>query len=95
MIKSDLAKRVLAKSSLPFERDARNVVDAILAVIEDALVNGDRVEIRGFGVFKTKISDQRIGRNPKTGEEIFLPEKRHVRFLPSKLFINRINMCKE
>ncbi|GJD43430.1 Integration host factor subunit beta [Methylobacterium cerastii] len=73
MIRSELVLRLAALNPHLYERDCEAVVDAILGRITDALVTGDRVEIRGFGSFSVKDRPARQGRNPKTGASITVP----------------------
>lgn len=61
-----------------------SVVQATLDAITDALTEGQRLEIRNFGVFEVKSRDPRVGRNPRTGEEVPIAEKRVATFKPGK-----------
>ncbi len=74
MTKSQLIEAVAARAGLTRKR-AERVVNTIFATMEEALVRGDRIEIRGFGSFKTKHYSSYTGRNPKTGEAIQVAEK--------------------
>lgn len=65
-------------------RDATTVVDTFFSSIHDALVAGDKVELRGFGSFKIKQRNPRIGRNPKTGASVDVAAKRVPYFKPGK-----------
>lgn len=65
-------------------QDAEVSVDTILAAITDAMAQGRRVEIRGFGSFTVSESAPRVGRNPKTGERVYVPGKRKAHFKPGK-----------
>jgi integration host factor subunit beta len=67
MIKSELIKRIASRNSHLFQRDIEKIVNAILDEMVEALRRGDRVELRGFGVFLAKLRGPRQGRNPKTG----------------------------
>ncbi|MBD8907761.1 MULTISPECIES: HU family DNA-binding protein [Methylorubrum] len=84
MIRSELVTRLAAQNPHLYEKDCEAVVSAVLARIEDALVAGDRVEIRGFGAFSTKDIRARQGRNPRTGESVLVAEKKAVQFRPGK-----------
>src|SRR5947209_6011187 len=77
MIKSELVLRVAEQNPHLYNKDVEKVVNAIFDAIEAALARGDRVEVRGFGVFLVKIWSARPGRNPKTGAKISVPETRH------------------
>lgn len=74
MTKSQLIDSVAARSGLTRKR-AEHLVNTIFDSMEDALVRGDRIEIRGFGSFKTKHYPAYTGRNPKTGDPIAVDEK--------------------
>jgi integration host factor subunit beta len=65
-------------------KDAELVVKAILEAMAGSLSIGDRVEIRGFGSFTLSYRPQRVGRNPKSGERVYVPEKLSRRFKPGK-----------
>lgn len=69
MNKADLVKQVAARANLT-QADAANAIDAVTRTITEALVSGDDVALVGFGVFSVKARAARLGRNPKTGEEI-------------------------
>ena len=84
MIKSELVQKIADQYPELYQRDAENVVNAILDEIVDALARGDRVEIRGFGAFSVKRRDARIGRNPRTGESIPIQARRVVTFHASQ-----------
>jgi integration host factor subunit beta len=75
LIKSELARRLVARNPHLRQREVENVVDAILGEISDALARSDRVELRGFGVFSGKRRRARAGRNPLTGDSVPVPEK--------------------
>lgn len=72
MNKSDLIGSVAEKTELT-KKDAEKAVNAIFQSIEDALAKGDKVQLVGFGTFETKERAARIGRNPRTGQEIKIP----------------------
>jgi integration host factor subunit beta len=72
---------VAAEVSKP---DAERLVSSFLSAITEALQNGEKLEIRGFGSFKVRDRKARQGRNPRTGETIEIPAQRGVAFKPSK-----------
>tara|TARA_B100000676_G_C17703523_1_gene642540 strand:- start:9 stop:299 length:291 start_codon:yes stop_codon:yes gene_type:complete len=91
IVKSKLLKQ-LAKNYPNFlKRDLEKFTDIILNEIKRALKKGDRVELRGFGIFSTNIQKARISRNPKTGEKVNTPEKKTIHFKMSKDLFNKIN----
>ncbi len=79
MIKSELIQRLAAKNPHLYQRDVERIVATIFEEITAALARGDRVELRGFGAFSVKRRPARVGRNPRTGESVHVPEK-HVPF---------------
>jgi len=91
MIKSELVQKIADHYPELYQRDAENVVNAILEEIGNALSRGDRVEIRGFGAFPTKQRDARVGRNPRTGVHVPVEEKMVPVFRAGKEMRERIN----
>ena len=75
MIKSELVQKIAEQNPHLYQRDVENIVNSILEAITNALAEGDRVELRGFGAFSVKNRGARIGRNPKTGERVEVEEK--------------------
>ena len=75
MNKSELIESLAAKKTLSFKK-AEEVVNTVFASMTDALLSGDRIEIRGFGSFVVKEYDAYTGRNPKTGESISVKAKK-------------------
>lgn len=83
MIKADLVKAVKETVNLPHAK-AAEVVEAIFESMREALVRGERIELRGFGVFMVKDRKRGVGRNPRTGQEVPIPPGKTVRFKPGK-----------
>jgi len=83
MIKSDLVERVMQASGLPKPK-ASEAVNALFEGMKSALLRGERIELRGFGVFQVKDRKRGIGRNPKTGLEVEIPPGKTIRFKPGK-----------
>ena len=79
MIKSELVQKIADENPHLYHRDVEIIVNAVLDGIGDALAEGDRVELRGFGAFSVKSRDARTGRNPRTGEAVEV-EAKHVPF---------------
>ena len=81
------------KKSYPnfLKKDLEKVVSVILSEIKQALKRGDRVELRGFGMFSTNIQKARISRNPKTGEKVNTPEKKTIHFKMAKGLFKKLN----
>lgn len=83
MTKRELVVAVASKLGLT-QNEVSTIVQETLDSITDALVEGQRLEIRNFGVFEVKERDARIGRNPRTGEEVPISKKRVAAFRPGK-----------
>ncbi len=83
MIKQDLIQQVVERTGLPRAK-AEAAVDAIFEGLKKALAGGDRIELRGFGVFNVRPRKTGIGRNPRTGTEVTITPGRAVRFKPGK-----------
>ena len=88
MTKREIVNKIAKKSGLTQEL-VKEVIEELLVELEEALIRGERIEIRNFGIFKTKITKPRIARNPQTGESISLPARRKVVFKPGK-FLKKI-----
>ena len=90
-VKSTLLKQ-LSKSYPNFlKKDLEKFTNIITNEIKQTLKRGERVELRGFGVFSTSIQKARISRNPKTGEKVNTPEKRTIHFKMAKDLFKKIN----
>ena len=83
MIKADIVNRVAEESDLPRVKAAL-AVDTIFEAMKEALSEGKRIELRGFGVFQVRERKKGIGRNPKTGVEVAITPGKTVRFKPGK-----------
>jgi nucleoid DNA-binding protein len=83
LIKQDLIQRVAERTGLPRTK-AESAVDAIFEGMKNALGTGDRIELRGFGVFTVKPRKTGVGRNPRTGTEVTIAPGKAVRFKPGK-----------
>jgi integration host factor subunit beta len=91
VIKSQLILRIAGQNPHLFQRDVEKVVDAFLDEIVSALARGDRVELRGFGSFSVKVREGRVGRNPKTGATVHVPEKKIPYFRQGQPIRKRLN----
>jgi len=91
MIKSELVECVMRNFPGLYQRDAETAVDAVLDAITEALANGNRVEIRGFGAFSAKERRSRVGRNPRTGQRVPVAAKRVPMFKASKEIREALN----
>lgn len=91
MIKSELIAKLADENPHLYQRDVERVVSTIFESISEALADGDRVELRGFGAFSVKHRDGRVGRNPRTGESVQVPEKSVPFFKTGKELRERLN----
>jgi integration host factor subunit beta len=91
MIKSELVRRIFDRNPHLYQRDVENIVDAILGEITAALARGDRVEIRGFGIFSVRSRRARTARNPRTGRAVAVERKTHPFFKAGKEMGARLN----
>ena len=90
MIRSELIQKIADENPHLFQRDVERIVNTIFEEITDALANGDRVELRGFGAFSVKTRDARVGRNPRTGEAVNVEQKKVPFFKTGKLLRDRL-----
>jgi integration host factor subunit beta len=91
MIKSELVEKLADENPHLFQRDIENIVNAILDEVGNAMARGDRVELRGFGAFAVKNRPARVGRNPRTGEQVDVGEKYVPQFKAGKEIRERLN----
>jgi integration host factor subunit beta len=84
MTRSDLIEELANRFRQLTHRDADHAVKTILDAVSNALVKGHRIEIRGFGSFSVNHRPPRMGRNPRSGESVAIPEKRVPHFKPGK-----------
>lgn len=83
VIKLDIINRLAERTGIP-KMKAEQAVDALFHSMKEALARGDRIELRGFGVFIVKPRKRGVGRNPRTGEEVAIPSGKTIRFKPGK-----------
>lgn len=83
VIKLDIINRVADKTGVP-KMKAEQAVEALFHSMKEALTRGERIELRGFGVFVVKPRKRGVGRNPRTGEEVAIPSGKTIRFKPGK-----------
>ena len=90
LTKADLIEEVLNITELP-RKESETIVETIFDSIILAIQKGEKIEIRGFGSFRTRERRGRVGRNPKTGEKVEVPAKRIPFFKPSKELKDFVN----
>ena len=89
MTKKDIVMKVSNDTNLT-QIDVKKIVQRTLDVVVEALERGETVELRNFGVFKVKQRRGRLGRNPRTGDEVSVPEKRVVVFKPGLILKHKV-----
>ena len=95
MTKSELIERIAAVQTQLSSKDVELAVKMMLDHMADALADGERIEIRGFGSFSLHYRAPRLGRNPKTGEKVHLAGKYVPHFKPGKELRERVNLSQE
>lgn len=90
MNKQELIKKIAESSNLK-KTEAADSLDTMITSITNTLVAGDTVSIPGFGSFTTSVREARMGRNPKTGEQIQIPKKIVAKFRPGKTLKDTLN----
>jgi integration host factor subunit beta len=91
MIKSELIEKTAAQNPHVYQRDVEKIVNTILDTITTGLAQGDRVELRGFGMFRVKGRNARTGRNPRDGTKVAVSEKAVPMFKTSRDMHRRLN----
>ena len=91
IVKSKLLNQLSKNYPNFLKKDLEKFTNIILKEIKISLKRGERVELRGFGVFSTKIQKARISRNPKTGEKVHTPEKKTIHFKMAKDLFKKLN----
>ena len=91
IVKSKLLKQLSENYPNFLKKDLEKFTNIILGEIKGALKRGERVELRGFGIFSTNIQKARISRNPKTGEKINTPQKKTIHFKMAKEMFKKLN----
>lgn len=91
MTKSELIQRLAEANPHLYQRDVERIVTTIFDEITEALANGDRVELRGFGAFSVKERSSRVGRNPRTGAAVNVAAKYIPYFKTGKQLREKLN----
>ena len=89
MTKKDIVLKITDMTGIK-QVDVKKIVQKTLDIILESLERGDTVELRNFGVFKVKVRRGRVGRNPRTGQEVAVPEKKVVVFKPGLITKQRV-----
>ena len=91
IVKSKLLKQLSDNYPNFLKKDLEKFLDIFLLEIKNALKKGERVELRGFGMWSTHTQKARISRNPKTGEKVKTPQKKTIHFKMAKEMFNKLN----
>ena len=91
IVKSALLKQISDNYPNFLKKDLEKFLDIFLKEIKEALKRGERVELRGFGVWSTHIQKSRLSRNPKTSEKVLTPEKKTIHFKMAKEMFKKLN----
>jgi len=91
IVKSKLLKQFSDNYPNFLKKDLEKFLNIFFVEIKNALKRGERVELRGFGVWSTHIQKARTSRNPKTGEKVYTPEKKTIHFKMAKELFNKLN----
>ena len=91
IVKSKLLKQLSDNYPNYYKKDLEKFLNIFLIEIKNALKRGERVELRGFGIWSTHFQKARNSRNPKTGEIVQTPEKKKIHFKMTKELFNKIN----
>ena len=91
IVKSKLLKQLSRNYPNFLKKDLEKFTNIILFEIKRALKRGERVELRGFGIFSTKVQKARLSRNPRSGEKVHTPEKKTIHFKMSKDLFKKLN----
>ena len=95
VVKSNILKQLSKNYPNFLKKDLERFVNIIFDEIKSTLKRGERVEIRGFGVFSTNTQKARISRNPKTGEKVHTSKKKTIHFKMSKDLFKKLNDYEE
>ncbi len=90
-VKSKILRQLCKNYPNFLKKDLEKLINIILNEMKQALKRGERVELRGFGMFSSKVQKARISRNPKTGEKVSTPQKRTINFKIAKDLFKKLN----
>lgn len=88
--KAELVNEIAEKSDIS-KKNSKVILEAILSSIQDNLVNGNKIQLIGFGTFEVRDRAARKGRNPQTGKEITIPATKNPAFKPGKALKDSVN----
>lgn len=91
MKRSDVIRTIQVQFKNMRSSDAMAMVDTVVDTMKDAVANGDRIEIRGFGTFQQRVRATKTGYNPSTGKTMVLPANKTILFKPSRELTKNMN----
>ena len=91
MTKADIVENVYEKLGVKSKKESSEIVELVFETIKETLGNGDKLKISGFGNFVVRPKQQRVGRNPKTGDRITITARRVLTFKPSQVLKSSLN----
>lgn len=90
LTKSNIVESVYSRTELT-KKESSNCVNEVLELMKETLEGGEEIKVSGFGKFEVRKKDERIGRNPRTGDEILIPERKVLRFKVSQVLKDELN----
>ncbi len=90
LTKSNIVDTVYARTELT-KKESSNYVNEVLELMKETLEDGEEIKVSGFGKFEVRKKSERIGRNPRTGDEILIPERKVLRFKVSQVLKDELN----
>ncbi len=90
LTKANIVDTVYARTDLT-KKEASNYVNQVLELMKETLEGGEEIKVSGFGKFEVRKKGERIGRNPRTGDEILIPERKVLRFKVSQVLKDELN----
>lgn len=91
MTRSELIEKIAAKNPHLLQKDVERIVAVVFDTIVEALARGDRVEFRGFGAFSVRTRSPRLAKNPRTGEQVKVEERKIPHFKTGKQLFESLN----
>lgn len=90
LTKAKIVDTVYSRTDLT-KQDASDYVNEVLELMKETLEGGEEIKVSGFGKFEVRHKDERMGRNPRTGDEILIPERKVLRFKVSQVLKDELN----
>lgn len=91
MTKKEFVEEIVKKGLAKTKIEATEVAEGVIEIIRDSIVSGNPLAITGFGKFEVVDVQARVGRNPQTGEEVKIPARKKIKFVPSKELKESVN----